>query len=86
MSATLFAASALLLMCGAMAIDVPALVAEVCGDREVVDMTMMGVTVFNAASFTPQDSMGGLCILGTSENDVITGTGFDDVILGFKGK
>ena len=77
----------LLLVHGAAASAMPSPATDpICGDLEVVDLNMLGVTTFDAAQFTPQDPTAGLCILGTDEADTIFGTGFDDIILGFKGK
>lgn len=56
------------------------------GDLEVVDMSVLEITTFDAAQFTPQDPAAGLCILGTDGDDTIFGTDFDDIILGFKGR
>ena len=75
----------LLMAQGAMANGTPDAPA-ICGGLEVVDMSVLGITMFDAAQFTPQDPTAGLCILGTDEADTIFGTEFGDIILGFKGR
>ena len=64
-----------------LAVTVPA----VCGDRTVVDMTELGVNFFDAPA-ADVDSSKGLCILGTSSQDLIVGSNASDVIFGFQGK
>ena len=88
MSAASFAMAigALLMAHGVMANGTPTPSNPLCGGLEVVDMEMLGITTFDASTFTPQNPAAGLCILGTSGADTIFGTDFDDVILGFKGR
>lgn len=51
-----------------------------------MDMNELGTTQFNGAKYMAQDPMAGLCIFGTSGDDTILGTKFDDIILGFAGR